>query len=132
MAAARCTVNRSTGFTPNRLMLGREVTQPLQLMTGVPEERDPMQEFVEQVQLEMKNTHEIARQTLQGSQMRQKRDYDIHANAATYAIGDVVMLMNSASKVGRSRKLTALWKGPFVIVQVLTPVLYRIPSSKKD
>ena len=89
IAAVRCTVNRSTGFTPNRLMLGREVTQPLQLMTGVPEERAPMQEFVEQVQLEMKNTHEIARQTLQGSQIRQKRDYHIHANAATYAIGDV-------------------------------------------
>ena len=72
MAAVRCTVNRSTGFTPNRLMLGREVTQPLQLMTGVPEERDPMQEFVEQVQLEMKKAHEIARQTLQGSQNDKK------------------------------------------------------------
>ena len=129
MAAARCTVNRSTGFTPNRLMLGREVTQPLQLMTGVPEEQAPIQEFVEQVQLEMKKAHEIARQTLQGSQMRQKRDYDIHANAATYAIGDVVLLMNSASKIGQCRKLAALWKGPFVIVQVLTPVLYRIASS---
>ena len=113
-------------------MLGREVTQPLQLMRGVPEEQAPMQEFVEQVQLEMKKAHEIARQTLQGSQMRQKRDYEIHANAATDAIGDVVLLMNSASKVGQCRKLAALWKGPFVIVQVLTPVLYRIASSKKD
>ena len=113
-------------------MLGREVTQPLQLMTGVPGDQAPMLEFVEQVQLEMEKAHEIVRQTLQDSQMRQKRDYDIHVNAATYAIGDVVMLMNSASKVGQCRKLAALWNGPFVIVQVLTPVLYRIASSKKD
>ena len=80
-----------------------------------------MQEFVEQVQLEMKKAHEIARQTLQGSQMWQKRDDDIHSNASTYAIVDVVLLMNSASKVGQCRKLTALWKGPFVIRQVLSP-----------
>ena len=113
-------------------MLGREVTQSIQLMTGVPGDQAPMQEFVEQVQLEMKKEHEIARQTLQESQMRQKRDYDIHVNSATYAIGELVLLMNSASKVGQCRKLAALWKGPFVIVQVLTPVLYRIASSKKD
>ena len=43
-----------------------------------------------------------------------------------------MLLMNSASKTGQCRKLAALWKGPFVIVQVLTPVLYRIASSKKD
>ena len=83
MAAVRCTVNRLTGFTPNRLMLGREVTQLLQLMTGVPGEQASMQEFVEQVKLEMKKAHEIARRTVQGSQMRQKRDYDIHTNATT-------------------------------------------------
>jgi len=28
--AMRASVNRSTGFTPNKLMLGREVTQPAQ------------------------------------------------------------------------------------------------------
>ena len=113
-------------------MLGREVTQPLQLMTGVPGDQAPMLEFVEQVQLEMEKAHEIVRQTLQESQMRQKRDYDIHVNAATYTIGDVALLMKSASKARQCRKLAALWKGSFVIVQVLTPVLYRIASSKKD
>ena len=30
----RTTVNRSTGFTPNRMMLGREVMMPLDLMLG--------------------------------------------------------------------------------------------------
>ena len=45
-------------------MLGREVTQPLQLMTGVPGDQAPMLEFVEQVQLEMEKAHEIVRQVL--------------------------------------------------------------------
>ena len=33
VAAIRATVNRSTGFTPNRMM-GREVMMPLDLMLG--------------------------------------------------------------------------------------------------
>ncbi|GFN73644.1 Pol polyprotein [Plakobranchus ocellatus] len=35
-AALRTSVNRNTGFTPNRLMLGREVTTPLELMFPLP------------------------------------------------------------------------------------------------
>ena len=34
VGAIRATVNRSTGFTPNRMMLGREVMMPLDLMLG--------------------------------------------------------------------------------------------------
>ena len=50
MAAVRCTTNHSTDFNPNRLTLGREVIQPLQLMMGVAKEQAPLQVFVEQVQ----------------------------------------------------------------------------------
>ena len=34
MVVIRATVNRGTGFTPNRMMLGREVMIPLHLMLG--------------------------------------------------------------------------------------------------
>ena len=34
MGAIRATVNISTGFTPNRIMLGREVMMPLDMMLG--------------------------------------------------------------------------------------------------
>ena len=34
MGVIRATLNRSTGFTPNRMMLGREVMMPLYLMLG--------------------------------------------------------------------------------------------------
>ena len=34
MGAIKATVNRSTGFNPNRMMLGREVMMPLDLMLG--------------------------------------------------------------------------------------------------
>ena len=34
MGTIRATVNRSTSFIPNRLMLGKEVMMPLDLMLG--------------------------------------------------------------------------------------------------
>jgi hypothetical protein len=132
MAAVRSSVNSSTGFTPNLLMLGREVLQPLQLMTGVGEPNTSIHIFVDRIQKEMQEAHELARQSLQMQQQRQKREYDIHARPSKYEVGDVVLLMNSGRKVGQSKKLAPLWKGPFVVVQVLTPVLCRIVSSKKD
>ena len=39
MGAIRATVKRSTGFTPNRMMLGREVMMPLGLMLGSDKEK---------------------------------------------------------------------------------------------
>jgi hypothetical protein len=34
--ALHSTVNRNTGFTANKLMLGRETTQPIHLLLGLP------------------------------------------------------------------------------------------------
>jgi hypothetical protein len=31
-------VNRQTGYTPNKLMLGRETIQPVQLLLGIPQQ----------------------------------------------------------------------------------------------
>ena len=45
---------------------------------------------------------------------------------------DVALLMNSATQVGQSKKSAPLWKGPFIIMQVIAPVLYQIASSKKE
>ena len=44
----------------------------------------------------------------------------------------MVLLMNSATKVGQSKKLALLLEGPVVMMQVASPVLYQIASSKKE
>ena len=64
LGAIRSTVNRSTGFTPNKLMLGREVTNPLKLMTG---ESPPLQtthEYLSVLEEEMVSCHKLARESL--------------------------------------------------------------------
>jgi len=74
----------------------------------------------------------LARDKLQGAQFRQKKAYDIKLYQKTYNIGDIVYHIDSATRIGQSKKLRSPWKGPYLIVKVLSPVLYRIRQRKKE
>ena len=76
--------------------------------------------------------HDIARENLSASQQRQKRDYDVRAAEKKYTIGDLVFLRDSSTVVGQSSKLRPPWKGPFLVIQVLSPSLIKIQGAKRD
>jgi hypothetical protein len=68
--AIRSTVNRSTGFTPNFMMLGREISLAEDLL-GIREtnlERENAPEFVKNLLSRLTTAHKIARDTLQAGQ----------------------------------------------------------------
>ena len=133
MAAVRSTVNKSTGFTPNRLMLGREVCTPLQLMLP-PESREDRSliDFVSRLQRDMEEVHETAREKLKGVQVRQRAIRDPKRRAPEFERGDLVMVVNSATKVGQCRKLSERWLGPLIVTKVLSPILYKVTTRKKE
>ena len=49
----------------------------------------------------------------------------------SYEAGDLVYKLDSAKKVGQSQKLQKVWKGPFLVVEVVSAVLFRIADRKK-
>lgn len=125
--AIRASVNRSTGFTPNMLMLGREVNTPAQLMfPNVHEKYEDQENYVADLTKTMKTAHESARLSLRTSMKRMKRNYDLRVLQRPYAEGDVVYLLDTATLKGKSRKLSSPWKGPGIIVKKLSAYLYRI------
>ena len=75
--AIRSTVNRQTGFTHNFLMSGREVLQPIDLLLNPEgeEERRTPGTYAARHQEVRRTAHREARQKLQQSQRRQKRDH---------------------------------------------------------
>jgi hypothetical protein len=73
----------------------------------------------------------FVRKNLHESQMRQKRDYDVRLKFTEYQVGDLVYIVNSAKKVGQSSKLNPIWKGPYVVTDILSPILFRIAGRKK-
>ena len=55
-----------------------------------------------------------------------KRNYDLCVLLRPYAEGDIIYLLDTASVKGKSRKLSAPWKGPALIVKKLSAYLYRV------
>ena len=65
-------------------------------------------------------------------QLRQKKDYDLKVLERKYNVGDLVYLITSSSKVGQSNKLKPIWKGPYLMIKVISPVLFRIKGRKRE
>ena len=74
VGAIRATVNRSTSYTPNRMMLGREVMMPLDLMLGSDgQEVGRGSTFRAYFKDGWVEAHQKAREILEGVQRRQKK-----------------------------------------------------------
>ena len=117
------------------MMLGREVFQPLDVILGVPEvssRRKEVPQYIKELVETLNKAHNIARENLKTAQERQKRTYDIYNNHKFYNIGDVVYKLDQATKVGQSSKLKSPWKGPYIIIQVKTSVLYKVKDKKGE
>ena len=125
-SAIRCLENPSTGFTANKLMLGREVHKPVHIHFDLmPEKFQSAGEYVKRLDEVMRETHRIARNNLKGTLRTRKKDYDVKLNQATYEVGDFVYKINSATRKGVS------FYGPFLVTRVLSPVLIEIEGQKK-
>ena len=132
--ALRSMEHRQTGFTPNRLMLGRDTIQPVDLLLGLSdsklEEYEPYQ-WVLHLAKQFSEVHKLARDNINQAQLRQKRDYDLRMLENTFNIGDLVYKRDSSTRVGVSSKLRPPWIGPYIVVGC-SPPRYRVADRKKE
>ena len=132
--ALHSTENRSTGFTPNMMMLGREVHLPSDVVMGVAAPNTNASSpvaWVRQLQQTLSEVHQLARLHLRAAQRYQKRTYDLNLQKRSYNEGDVVYKRNEAFHKGRTRKLESPWTGPYLVVRCRPP-LYTIRDRKRD
>ena len=133
--AIRATENRHTGFTPNFLMLGREVITPVEIVAGILSKSEPYNTYPDYVKHLIKiqeTAHSKARLNLKQSQQIQKRNYDLKTKETMFSKGDVVYRLNLASKIGESNKLKEVYSGPYVVTQVITPRVIQIRNRKRS
>ncbi len=125
--AIRASVNQSTGFTANKLMLGREVNTPAYLMFPQHMSKSTnADDYVTKLTDDIQRAHVQARETLKTSFRRMKRNYDLRILERPYKEGDVVYLLDTAVIKGKCRKLSQPWKGPAVITSKISGSLYRV------
>ena len=134
-SAYRSSPHALTGYTPNRMMLGREVHQPQGITLRVQEvnaHRSPPAEYVADLEANMLDIHELARERLRTSQLRSKKDHDLRARQRTFKPGDLVYVRDDARKKGQSPKLKPRWRGPALITEKMGNVLYRVQEGRKE
>ena len=67
-----------------------------------------------------------ARVHQQEGSLRMKRRYNMHIVASAFGHGDLVWLHNPKRTKGISPKLRRPWEGPYVVVERLYNIVYRI------
>ncbi|VDH99307.1 Hypothetical predicted protein [Mytilus galloprovincialis] len=75
----------------------------------------------------LEEIYQLAREHLRSSAVRQKKDYDSRISQNQFCKGSLVYKFNNIFK-----KLNERWSGPFVIVDILSPVLYKIKNRYKS
>jgi hypothetical protein len=66
----------------------------------------------------LQSAHAIARENVLQSKAKSKPDYDKRAARLALQVGDKVLLFYESVRRGRSRKLSAQWVGPYVVLAV--------------
>ena len=133
-AAVRASPDSSTGCTSNYLMLGRDVTGPADITFGSPRPEHPTSpsKYITELEDSLWETHRHARSCLKVDQEHRKRDNDIRCKTRNYEAGEVVLGVREAAVPGRSKKLLPVWQGPWLVVEALSPVFFRVRNQKRE
>ena len=128
VSAYNSTVHATTGFTPNKLWLGREIYHNSDLMLPRKPEDDPptRDQYVQRWEEDMRLAYRIARETIGRSVQVQKKYYDRAVHLVRYKEGDQVMLKDYTPKIRGHRKLADKWAGPYFILDVLSDINFRV------
>ncbi len=107
--AYNCTKNDATGYSPYYLLFGREARLPVDVCFGTfPDGKgaNNHRQYVERMKSDLQRAYQLAMETAQKSQQRNKRMYDRKVKHQTLAVGDRVLMRNLAV-TGKNKLVTS-------------------------
>ena len=132
-SAIRSSVIRHTGFTPNKMMLGREVMTPPELLgPGAKSLETFPDEHVNELRENLEICFATARKTSQAELKNTKRGFGLNAKKHLFRRGDAVYYLDKSAEKGKCSKLKPIWTGPAIIMTALTPYTYKVKFKNKD
>ena len=135
LCAYRSARHESTGFTPNFLILGRELIAPLDLICPLPESAvetfDSASDFVDRRKDLLNKAFDLVRRHLKTAVDRNKAYYDMKVKPNAFEIGDFVLYYYPRRYAGRSPKWQKFFVGPYLVLKILGPNSYLIQRSSR-
>ena len=131
--AYNSTPHTSTGFEPNRLMLGRNTYMPAdRMMPHNPSRRcKSITEFARELDLAVRHAHQVAREHTHRAATAQKKYYDRTAHLKHYKVGEKVQLKVFRKEKGVG-KFADRFEGPYYVLDVISDVNFRIIRAMED
>ena len=120
--AYRANIHHSTGYSPARLLRGREMRFPIDVLlesTACP--HIEAEDYADWVQASVRIAAQTARDNLAAARAHQKKYYDRSATSVPhYQAGDLIWVQNTTVPPGSSPKLIRPWEGPYLVSRVLS------------
>ena len=110
--------------TPYYLTHGRDANLHTDIMLNIRREKTPgVFEYATEVVQKLYDVHMRVKEILENENYKR---IDSKVDLVEFKVGDVVLLHDSTTKVGLSRKLTKRWRGPFTVLERNSDVTYTI------
>lgn len=128
-------VHSSTKYTPYFLFHGREAVCPLDLLTPVPEETEPVDvhEYALDLTERLRYACDFVQKFAQTRMERMKKAYDTHVKPKTFHIGQLVYYYYPRRRQNKYNKWQSNYLGVYKIIQILNStncVIQRTPRSR--
>ena len=133
LMAYRSVDHETTGCTPNYLMLGREVSTPLDISHEMPTsiKAIPQNQWAWELKEKLETAHTLVRKQTSQSMKRQKSIHDRKLSWQKFSPGDHVYVYFPRYQTGQSPKLTQFWKGPFRVGDKVSDLTYEVNCGQK-
>ena len=135
MAAYRSSKHEATGYSPNFLMLGREVHAPLDLVLGIPGDANAVSSYdayVAELQERLVEAYAVTREHLGVAAERRKKNYDMRVRPADFQVGQQVLFFYPRRLVNRSPKWQRFYQGPMTVLKQIGPLNYLIRKDSNS
>ena len=120
--AYQTSVQASTGESPFFLMYGCDARLPNETDVVTPSTREfvDLSDFGESLMTSVHDARELARKSIQSSQMKQKHAHDKRARSNAFKVGEKVFLYKPSAKSGKAYKFARPYHGPYCVVELTT------------
>ncbi|VDI80182.1 Hypothetical predicted protein [Mytilus galloprovincialis] len=132
LMAFRATIQDSIGVSPHKMMFGRDMQCPIDIIAGVPtqnkSETCPVQ-YIEWLTYTLDLTYSFANENLKKAANRQKKHYDRGVKPRSFSEGEFAWRWYPPRA---NIKFGLGWIGPYLIKRKITSVTYQIQRDPKS